>query len=118
MRLIDADAVLERIERDCDARCLYKDYKEPVRSKMCNCCELGDARMYVEDAPTVDAERHGHWIEVEIPHTSPYELKVYKCSECKHLTYDNRFALAGRYRYCPHCGASMDETERGENNEM
>ena len=56
MRLIDADAVLERIERDCDARCLYKDYKEPVRSKMCNCCELGDARMYVEDAPTVDAE--------------------------------------------------------------
>lgn len=56
---------------------------------------------------------HGHWIEVEIPHTLPYELKVYKCSECIHLVYDNRFTLAGRYRYCPNCGALMDkEVER------
>ena len=92
-RLIDADAVLERIERDCDARCPYKDYKEPVRSKMCKCCELGDARMYVEDAPTVDTKRHGHWDSRQL---------VYECSECGHMGYSDM-------NYCPNCGALMDE---------
>lgn len=108
-RLIDADAVLERIERDCDARCLYKDYKEPLRSKLCKSCELGDARMYVEDAPTVDAERHGHWEE----HPLDWEQRV--CSVCggtaETITYhlkDGRVRSKGT-PYCPHCGALMEE---------
>lgn len=114
MRLIDADAVLERIERDCDARCPYKDYKEPVRSKMCKSCELGDARVYVEDAPTVDAEpiQYGQWIRVKIPQTPPYELNIHKCSECNTYFYES----INRHRYCPNCGAKMDEVKEDEIN--
>lgn len=103
MRLIDADAVLERIERDCDARCLYKDYEEPVRSKMCNCCGLGDARMYVEDAPTVDTERHGYWKKIG---TYKAIVPICKCSFC-HTPFMNVY-LKERYHHCPHCGAKMD----------
>ena len=100
MRLIDADAVLERIELACGMRCLYKDYKEPLRSKMCNCCELGDARMYVEDAPTVDAERHGYWEKLY--------TNNYKCSVCGSWWTDDGDTYLIEFNYCPNCGAKMD----------
>lgn len=114
MRLIDADAVIERIERDCDARCLYKDYKEPLRSKMCNCCELGDARMYVEDAPTVDTERHGHWVKIGTckPYDCQNTIPIYKCSFC-HTPFVN-VCLKEIYHYYPNCGAKMDEVKKDE----
>ena len=102
MKLIDADAVLERIETDCDARCLYKDYKEPLRSKMCKCCELGDARMYVEDAPTVDVKpiRHGHWNKEE---DTLFRLCVYKCSLCGGEVLSEAYL----FKYCPYCGCAI-----------
>ena len=109
-RLIDADAVLERIERDCDARCLYKDYKEPLRSKMCNCCDLGDARMYVEDAPTVDAERHGHWVK-ENEEDTLFCFSVYKCSLCGGEVLSEAYL----FKYCPYCGCAIKmEVEEDE----
>ena len=110
MRLIDADAVLERIERDCDVRCLYKDYKEPLRSKMCNCCDLGDARMYVEDAPTVDAEpiRSGQWNKEE---DTLLRLCVYKCSLCGGEVLSEAYL----FKYCPYCGCAIKmEVEEDE----
>lgn len=109
MRLIDADAVLERIERNCDARCPYKDYPEPVRSKMCKCCELGDARMYVEDAPTVDTEWHGHWVK-ENEEDNLFRLCVYKCSLCG----GEALSEAYLFKYCPYCGAKMEEVKEDE----
>ena len=45
---------------------------------------------------TVDAERHGHWC-------STWDTTV-KCSECG-------WFAGGKYNYCPHCGAKMDEVE-------
>ena len=53
-------------------------------------CSMGDRR---EDAEPV---RHGHWC-------STWDMTV-KCSECG-------WFAGGKYNYCPHCGAKMDEVE-------
>ena len=53
----------------------------------------------IDDQPTVDAERHGHWIECGWS---------VRCSECG---YDMPWSVRN---YCPHCGAKMDEVEDAE----
>lgn len=45
--------------------------------------------------------RHGRWIVTD----------VVTCSECQHFT---RSEFAGRWKYCPNCGALMMEVENGE----
>lgn len=38
--------------------------------------------------------------------------EVYICSECKRPAYRVTLEiLSGDYRYCPRCGAKMEETE-------
>ena len=77
MRLIDADALIERLKKD-----------NPQTSK------LKWTQILAHIAPTIDAEpvKHGKWIEGEL---------YIKCSECGypvgHLS-DN---------FCPNCGADM-----------
>lgn len=61
----------------------------------------------IENAPTVDTERHAHW---EQPSYFDEENNVYRCSNCKEA-----FALIdgspkeNGYEYCPHCNCKMDE---------
>lgn len=89
MRLIDADALQE----------------EYVRLS-------GRELSLINDAPTVDPVKHGHWIESDVGLI---------CSECNHYTetmYDEPFnnefgkgwALKRPY-YCGYCGAKMDEVK-------
>ena len=58
----------------------------------------------VEQAPTVDAVPvvHGHW---EIG-DSLYVTHA-QCSKCKRRVYESV-----EYKFCPWCGAKMDEVER------
>lgn len=54
----------------------------------------------VDEQPTVDAERHGRWIDHKY---KEYPIGRYECSVCgaKHdMEWD----------YCPNCGAKMDES--------
>ena len=68
---------------------------------------------FSDDAPTVDAVEvvHGQW---EFSHTTTVEkFNVVKCSNCGH----EAFAIAiyvKQGRYCPNCGAKMDDERRGE----
>lgn len=55
----------------------------------------------IERVPIVDPVKHGHWRTVTLP---SYMFEGYRCSECDELVY-------GRTKYCPHCGAKMDEVE-------
>lgn len=58
----------------------------------------------VNDAPAIDAERHGHWEIKRNPmmyQTQPY---VHVCSECG-------TAFPYKMPYCGECGAKMDEVE-------
>ena len=56
---------------------------------------------------TVDAERHGHWI-------NHYDDLFPECStiECS-LCHEHYYELCIYENYCPNCGAKMDEVEDG-----
>lgn len=93
MRLIDADAMKDRVKNYMSVFA-KKDWRE--------ICEM------LNNAPTVDAElvRHGHWIfnpkdAIEMMFTLP------KCSECGTESSDGG-------NYCYNCGAKMDKVTDGE----
>lgn len=79
MRLIDADALLMEL-------------KNPY---LCNITQKHLS--LIEQAPTVDPVRHGHWIIMDNTYTR------FKCSECDKVMYPIGTD------WCPWCGAKMDE---------
>ena len=54
------------------------------------------------NAPTVDAEpiKHGHWVE---------EIGMFLCSECGDAWGTEMEEMVRSFKYCPNCGAKMDE---------
>lgn len=53
----------------------------------------------IEEAPTVEERKHGHWIELE---PDKYGNFI-QCSVC-----DSKFGLYSKDNYCQACGAIMD----------
>lgn len=53
----------------------------------------------IEEAPTVEERKHGHWIEKHLAGNT-----TITCSCCKTLVITNSTIFA----YCPYCGAKMD----------
>ena len=71
----------------------------------------------IDVQPTVDAERHGHWSLN--PHNRAWDV----CSVCgigtKRREYGinpdgSEYVTEWSWRYCPNCGARMDEVEDAE----
>ena len=89
MRLIDADALpitpvdITDLPKDGTALIVY-------------------SKENVDNAPTVDAERHGYW---EFHALSIKNVPTESCSECGGWSYGDNEA------YCPCCGAKMDMAE-------
>lgn len=49
--------------------------------------------------------KHGRWIYFE-------EIRAYSCSECHRYQYGNTLeGTVDDYKFCPNCGAKMDEAE-------
>lgn len=103
-RYIDADALLE------SGICVEYGYNDngllliPMR----------DVTNSIRNAPTIDAEpvRHGRWIQNK---TIP---AYYHCSICR--VAHKMHASCNKYvmlRYCPYCGAKMDEKEDSHDSE-
>lgn len=97
MRLIDADA-LDMYE------CLRSYYGDAWR----------DAQKAIDDAPTVDPVKHGHWDNKHIgedisPFDAPYTIA--RCSVCHGKVFVFAEDYIVNYPYCPLCGAKMDEVE-------
>ena len=86
MRLIDADA-LDMYE------CLRSYYGDAWR----------DAQKAIDDAPTVDPVKHGHWKRTDILFC---RQNAVRCSCCGHLTPTYGKVLDS---FCRFCGAKMDE---------
>ncbi len=89
-RLIDANALLLEY---CQANGCNE-----VNDEICpNCFTAG----LITNAPTVDAVEvvHGHW--------RYYSTTMQECSNC------NRHTARHKFKYCPHCGAVMEDKYNG-----
>ena len=111
MRLIDADAFLKKYKGNILTAQI--DYAEGIRDV------LDDIR----NAPTIKTMQKGKWI---VEKMNTYELScgttayepVYRCSVCRRLT-ESYLRLdkpimpedADFPRFCPWCGAKMEEEE-------
>lgn len=92
MRLIDADALVEELEREVD---LADDWKTAH--------EIANVVKYF---PTIEPEqKKGKWKTAYLDHEAMGERpKVLYCSECNQC-------IAYPTHYCPNCGADMRGTE-------
>ena len=90
MRLIDADQFKAKLLS-------FMDRKAPTPSD--TDCVLDGVLNLLEEQPTIDPVKHGHWVFVN-------DMVSYiKCSECGD---DICWVNTKRPKYCPHCGARMD----------
>ena len=98
MRLIDANALIENAQ---------------VYEVECG-DEIGDdareikavAVSRIENAPTIDPAKHGHWIDTE-RYSKKLWMTIHKtvCSVCKE---SHEELPLGEWKFCPNCGARMD----------
>lgn len=92
-RYIDADKVLT----------------DELTHALPNECGMSSGRVVIfvddiEKIPTADVQevRHGRWISNDL---GGYKWAYY-CSECGWV---DGYPFNDRHKYCPHCGAKMDE---------
>lgn len=99
MRLIDADELEQKIEEmqgklETDNNVMWAINKFIHKG-------LAQARQFLLDAPTVDAETpNGKWIE-QIRIVGNFKVVDNICSCCGHKSLET-------YNYCPNCGAKME----------
>lgn len=90
MRLIDADALIPMMKyatTDSEIGVF------PIK------IGFNDIEKVINEQPTVNTVRHGHWIFR--PFLDDWIGSLYICSEC-------RYGCFSMYRFCPRCGAKMD----------
>ena len=112
MRLIDAD---KRIARYCEENCGCTR-QECTLTYEHDGCEACTFVQEIEDEPSVDAEpvRHGRWETKEYTTEDSFDdwIVIHHeevCSECGK-------GQGERSKFCPHCGAKMDEGEQNAAN--
>lgn len=99
MKLIDADAL--------DAEMYHKSFEVDDGRNVWNSGLWIRYKIFEEairDAPTIDAEpvRHGKWYELATYDGCEVDLR---CSNCGATVS----GFVQDYKYCPNCGARMDE---------
>lgn len=99
MRLIDVDALMERLGIAYDCRECDQD-KSPYctwKPDAVDVCQI------IADAPTIEERKKGKWIDK----SGGIECAWNYCSVCGEQAID-------LYDFCPNCGADMRESERRE----
>lgn len=93
-RLIDADAVWERYDKEYRQQNIYDGAQDKDWLERC-----------INEAPTVDAEpvRHGKWIDVSEPDGN--DNVQCRCSECSAGDTHSKSMVVP---YCWRCGTKMD----------
>lgn len=94
-RYINADATLKRFEE-----------LHGSESDLLNCYNADWIVSFIEEQPTADVQKvkHGHWILRHVGAGHYWECSVCHTNPCIYITENTR--------YCPNCGAKMDEEER------
>jgi len=100
--------VLERVDQECEG---------PKDALIMLWNEVDDSL----GVPTADVTpmRHGRWIETEQP-CGWCEVACAECSECGEDFVLGEYSMAdlrSLFRYCPNCGAKMNDELEGESDE-
>ena len=99
MRLIDLDSLIVEFKKRCRGECCC------CTEDCCGSGNDGCGCRVIDEAPTADPIKHGHWINKG--------FEPIRCSVCG-ITVDaiNGIPWAIKsFKYCPYCGAKMDEVE-------
>lgn len=94
MRLIDADAFLEKSIKERRFFIYSEDIIHGGFEVSTVYKDLIDA---INEMPTIDPVKHGYWLEYTVPN-------IICCSECDWGTSVEE----KHFNYCPNCGARMD----------
>ena len=98
MRLIDADALKDNVEK---YRIVHLSHRRLSAIKREAEEVINDICFAIDVAPIIDPVRHGKWID------------DCTCSVCHWIHEDGEgFALLTNYPFCPNCGVKMDEVEK------
>lgn len=105
MRLIDADALCKHLHelKTGDKDTVYEYYDDGIDTA------ISEAATF----PTIEAEpvKHGHWVDDGL-YADNHLFHVWRCSKCdKNMMVKDSSQEAGApwFKYCPNCGAKMDE---------
>lgn len=101
MGLVDTERLKETMKPSADSMKIKPDMTwEEIWQEECG---------FIDDAPTVDPVKHGHWIE----HHEPFTWMGYTTWTCSKCDYECGYEKEIRWRtsYCPNCGAKMDGGE-------
>lgn len=100
MRPIDADAIIETLNSS-----RWQDQSWIAKHHWAHAVQLKD---YIVDALTVaptinpeDLRPEGKWIASKLGYLC--------CSECHDAYVDPEWIAGGKWKYCPNCGAKMEE---------
>lgn len=108
MRLIDADKLVDELEELADSY-VDNNCSDFTRGTYNICRQQGvDAAIeVVKEQTPIDAVKHGHWIFTKDVVAYIKDIISYiKCSECGD---DICWVNTKRPKYCPNCGARMDD---------
>ena len=95
MRLIDADALIEKVCEDCPRNDCTPDATDTVYG-----CMLADS---IDQMPTIEPEvRHGRWIPVANGRGG------HECERCRNYAPSYQTGKENLSDDCPYCGAKMD----------
>lgn len=105
----------DAISRQATIDAIYKKHigcKDAIENAPINdlyACGLEEAIDAVDNMPSVKPQpKMGHWIGIdEEPHED------YECDRCGYVvsTYTANIEPHTEYKYCPNCGAKMQEVE-------
>lgn len=103
MRLIDADAAIEELEREGKAPVFYSNYERRIHAD-----KVAFAIHAMEEAPTAgELVRHAEWVFDK-------NINNHRCSSCGQEALGNPNMICADIivtvssEFCPHCGAKMD----------
>jgi hypothetical protein len=93
MRLIDADALKEKFQECINSITVSDPFITGVKNG------YESAGYWIDEAPTVEERKHGHWIEHP-------EHPICDCSVCGERV--PIYSGSKKYKICPYCGAKME----------
>lgn len=105
MRYIEVDSIIAKIKAEHCDKCKHDD--------RCFYCDFDKALLLLEEADDADVVevKHGAWKEK----VDDWDGVYYTCSVCRcDWTTIDGTPQENNMKYCPNCGAKMDEERKGE----